>query len=335
MTHRPAVNIGCSSKRISGCHTIISCKSVGNRAYNTISSQHFVGAVHSVFDTSVNVITKGNDLIAIVSKNLRSALTVAVDLPVSFREIGITENMRVIRIGNSLTIPEACIQFTLAGAEIWTMPVMPKQESCCAKNVMDNLRTVIGICSMFDMQNSLGEILLALDLGLSRFSVREKKLNEMAEIALPHILRFMKGIRYMRFHELVNGASFLVGLGPGSTPSGDDFLASLMASMWLATNYLRADDAFLKEASSQILAQVKGRTNLLGEILIEYAAKGEVTEPVFNLVKAILLSENTLMERTVNVLRIGAYSGKDSLLGIVMGIYESLLLSKRTSPFPA
>lgn len=49
---------------------------------------------------------------------------------------------------------------------------------------------------------------------------------------------------------------------------------------------------------------------------------------MFNLIKAILLLEKGLGEEIVNALKMGAHSGKDSLLRIVLGIYQSLYLSE-------
>lgn len=188
---------------------------------------------------------------------------------------------------------------------------------------------VRNVCSMFGMERSLGEILFALDLDSRCLHVRCTRLNQLARIALPHVIEIMEGIRNEEYQQVTNAASHLIGFGPGLTPSGDDFLASLIVSMSLSAKYLGIRESSLNKTTDRILAALEGRTNLIGQKLIEYASRGSVSEPMFNLVRAIFLSEQSLIQSTVDILGIGASSGRDSMLGIILGIYESIQLIKK------
>ena len=117
-------------------------------------------------------------------------------------------------------------------------------------------------------------------------------------------------------------AQMLCGRGQGLTPSGDDILAGWMAANWL----LHGAQPALLTACQQILAVAEQQTNLLSQCWLRYAAQGAVAEPVGRLLTSLTHDCDTdanaeeRMQAALDVLTIGATSGRDMLQGILLGL---------------
>ena len=109
----------------------------------------------------------------------------------------------------------------------------------------------------------------------------------------------------------------LVGLGPGLTPSGDDFLGALLFGAW----HLRAAYPEIIEWKHQAIEDwlnwAHPRTNAISYAILRDHASGKSVEPLRNLVNA-MLQESTpdeMMPHVRALLAIGSTSGWDMLVG--------------------
>jgi hypothetical protein len=101
----------------------------------------------------------------------------------------------------------------------------------------------------------------------------------------------------------------LIGLGPGLTPSGDDFLVGALALLDALTE--RKAHAALARA---IAAAPRGLTSPLSEYLLRAAAAGHVGEPLCRAVSAVI---SGMADAAVASIRnIGHSSGWDMLVGV-------------------
>ncbi|MEX2324853.1 MAG: DUF2877 domain-containing protein [Nitriliruptoraceae bacterium] len=126
--------------------------------------------------------------------------------------------------------------------------------------------------------------------------------------------------------EACHQARRLIGAGPGLTPAGDDILAGLIAGLQLLTvrsartaKYGDSEpgaDTSLAAAAATVGQRIAGaatdRTTFVSAALLAHAARGEVAREV-----AIMLTDPT-PTAVANVMRIGATSGPDLCLGIVL-----------------
>jgi len=120
----------------------------------------------------------------------------------------------------------------------------------------------------------------------------------------------------------------LIGLGAGSTPSGDDVLVGILAGMSL----FEAVDPKSEEASSALRAvirdNVQGRTPLPSAQMLLTACDRSFPEPIFALIKSLTregTSEHVFVEKAQLVAQLGHYSGLAILLGL-SGFAHSLAI---------
>lgn len=127
-------------------------------------------------------------------------------------------------------------------------------------------------------------------------------------------------------HALSNGHSakrtvtYLAGLGFGLTPSGDDYLLGVMASLWLTNNTSGLDEI------AQLACK---KTTSLSAAFLKAASKGEFSESWHQLVQGIV-SQDTKTARDVisRFAQIGASSGRDALAGFAPHLLGSRFSAK-------
>jgi hypothetical protein len=112
----------------------------------------------------------------------------------------------------------------------------------------------------------------------------------------------------------------LVGLGPGLTPCGDDFLGGLFfAAHWLQEAY---PGALRLEAESifNLIHRAKNQTHPISHTVMGDLAVGEGPEPLHNLLRLLLRGEdhdNRTMDAIDCLLKIGSTTGWFILAGVL------------------
>ncbi len=123
----------------------------------------------------------------------------------------------------------------------------------------------------------------------------------------------------------------LIGLGPGLTPSGDDFVGGFL----FAANVLRSSYPGLPEgkegAITDLITWAKGRTHEISHALLSDFSQGYGPEPLHALACALLEGgeDGGLVESAIRLTRIGHSSGWDILAGFLSG---TLLTEKSCGP---
>ena len=110
----------------------------------------------------------------------------------------------------------------------------------------------------------------------------------------------------------------LVGLGPGLTPAGDDWLAG-----WLLAQHLAPDLTGLRHLSGLVGKIAAGRTTTLSRALLACAAAGEADAAWHALLAALAEESMThppIYQSTMTIVSHGATSGAAMLTGFCAGV---------------
>jgi hypothetical protein len=110
------------------------------------------------------------------------------------------------------------------------------------------------------------------------------------------------------------GITKLVGLGPGLTPSGDDFLAGMLVVLSLAGRF------DLVAAVDQVIRPTLAEgTGPISRLHLAAALDGESSERFHAMVNAVLVGDRYALEsQLVSISQVGHCSGWDTLAGAVM-----------------
>lgn len=135
--------------------------------------------------------------------------------------------------------------------------------------------------------------------------------------AVPALLQ---ATRDFQFEDAGTSIRRLIGLGPGLTPSGDDFLVGYLAGLSSTagnspsrTQFLAALDAEMSDAARH--------TNEISRAYLLSAAKGHVSEPIAKLAQQLNQANNmsSVTAATQAALQVGHTSGADGVLGLLLG----------------
>ncbi|MEZ5594520.1 MAG: DUF2877 domain-containing protein [Gammaproteobacteria bacterium] len=105
----------------------------------------------------------------------------------------------------------------------------------------------------------------------------------------------------------------LLGLGPGLTPSGDDFLVGLWVSLHALGWHTAAN-----RLAAQIIPLAGNYTNLISLAHLRCAAQGQAAAPLHCLLQVLYTAPAAMPEAVAALTAVGHSSGWDSLAGIVL-----------------
>jgi hypothetical protein len=115
----------------------------------------------------------------------------------------------------------------------------------------------------------------------------------------------------------------LLGLGPGLTPSGDDFVGGVLFARCVREP-ARAEWSL---AAARLVERARARTHPISVALLEDLATGDGYEPLHDLVDALAGGDEGSALRAVDRLGVlGHSSGWDMLTGFLVGVAGSAVL---------
>ena len=113
----------------------------------------------------------------------------------------------------------------------------------------------------------------------------------------------------------------LVGLGPGLTPSGDDYLVGLFAVLNIDGSPCQG----WLNGGGDVLAGAEQLTNAISLAALTEAASGRVRESIQALIESLMHgTPEGLVDPLSRVLAIGSTSGADLVAGILAGLELNL-----------
>jgi Protein of unknown function (DUF2877) len=122
--------------------------------------------------------------------------------------------------------------------------------------------------------------------------------------------------------QLLEATRQLIGLGPGLTPSGDDFLVGCLRGLWLMHRTVPGAGQMLDQLHDALLADLDARTSRVGAEFIRYALEGIFAEVLDQLALALLAPSHPQVVRSAvsRLLAQGETSGTDAMLGLLTGL---------------
>ncbi|MBU4561336.1 DUF2877 domain-containing protein [bacterium] len=289
----------------------------------------FEGKVQSVFSKAFNIRTKENELISIVAtEKLNGPNRILLKLPEDedFISFGIKKEARAVGTTQKISINNGNFLISLREAKKWS-PKVEIEKKRPSSRVRDNLASLQKDFSTEKEKNKKASpITRGEPCFLSSF---ENSISQELRIRTQELT---KSIKERNLPEVSKNIKRLIGFGEGLTPSGDDFLVGLIASLHFLGN---SESQHLLKKIKRIINLEKEKTTFLSGKFLEYACQGRFPETILYLIEAIFSGSRQGTEKTARrCLDFGATSGRDTLLGIVggLGLMVQSPMSKVQSP---
>lgn len=274
-----------------------------------INNSLFTGYVHSTFNRTFNIKSFENgDLYTIACSKLDNGPnTLIIDVDnMKPLEIGVSDRVRVeqnlLYIGDKLII-------SIDKIKKWesVLPAYPCKVEIVKQNLIKmkeyiNIHGVGGGIKKNAIPQNPFEAEVSNMLEKRTLLLLNELLNDRISSALPH-------------------AVSIVGLGPGLTPSGDDFLTGLFTIFNMKNSPFNPYRLFCEE----VLKKAKTLTNDISYMTLKKAAFGKVRESIISLLNSLLVEDDEDLILSLNkLLNIGSSSGTDIAYGIVFGMEATI-----------
>ena len=149
------------------------------------------------------------------------------------------------------------------------------------------------------------------------FSTEEAITSPLHSKAATGLSALVHGLQQTNLNVVNKGVKALIGLGPGLTPAGDDFLVGFLAGLTLGPPITIVSAPFLSELRTCIDKAADQTTRLSGAWL-RCAAHGQFGETWHNLAYALQSGQRQKIEQTAHhILSTGATSGVDAMTGLL------------------
>ncbi len=282
------------------------------------------GRVHSVFERACNIETPAGELVTLLAQALGNVPHgIQLAGPVAPFEAWLAPGQYAILDSAALCLPDAGITVDLSCATVWRGAVAAVPTDHCS---MDADGAAIAV-SLRELRATLFE--RALEQGFAPLlaaaagarSPVERALATRLSRALPLLAR---ATERRDIPAVAAATARLVGLGPGVTPSGDDFIAGYLAALWSRAGFDSGLDAILPSLADA-LAPLFLRTNAISRQMLSDAAQGHFAERLIDVTVAIA-GGGDVVDATVHALASGHSSGADTLCGLLFGYAPHLAM---------
>jgi hypothetical protein len=253
----------------------------------------------NLFENSINLFNDGQDVLSIVVPGVGNGpFNVVIDAEQIPSQIEISDQ---ISIGEKkLNIGDVVVD--LSRVRIWD-PV-PHWGAFADSHAAELIHSIEGQLKLSNTPEGMAGVFYSGSADRpSKFCSKLKSGSTL----------LVEGLRQSDVERIMAGADTLGGLGPGLTPSGDDFLIGTMHGLWATREGEKA-----KQTAELIWAGAAGGTTAFSRAWLAAAVAGEAVESWHTLIKAASSTEGHRIEQAIKaILSIGETSGADALTGFV------------------
>jgi hypothetical protein len=283
--------------------TRISACSVDAALLRLLQAAPAAGRVHSVFEHVVNIDFGDDRLLTLAHRHSDNAPdTVVVDVD-AWPALDIAAGTGAVVAPDAIHLGRAIVALDTAKPWRGRLPVCSTDDRVLRANVtiaQDHLeRHGKGI----GIERAVGTASTALD-------------RAMAAAFRRHAQGLCEALARGDYTGAVGHIGHLVGLGPGLTPAGDDFLLGLLAAL----NVPGSPKGEWRRIGAPVVSFAARQTHLISAAALRHAANGRVRDRIVTLCRALMREAPAAMLGALDdVMRIGSSSGTDIALGVLAG----------------
>ena len=269
-----------------------------------LQARAFDARVHSVFERVINLERATGELFTLAARSLDNAPQTAIIDIDGFGAAGVAVSDPIAAVEGALHVGDSLI-LRWAEASIWQAR-LPRY-STAPERGPDQLRAARTYLAQQGVRggmtvNGAGEGTVELEVA--------KALEQRSAWLLD-------ALEQGRHADACRHAASMLGLGPGLTPSGDDFLVGLFAMLNVADSPCQG----WLDGGAQVLLHAEHATNAISLAALTAAAGGRVRESITALIDSLLHGTPALLAEPLRrVLAIGATSGADLVVGLLAGL---------------
>jgi hypothetical protein len=286
--------------------TTVRAISVDDHLLGRVLRGGLAGEIHSTFDSVVNI-SVPSGLITVAARHLDNAPNTVVIDSASMSPLRARLGGRVVAHGPRLVCP-GHFSIDLDGAAIWHAD-LPDLSAVVQSQRLEQMVTELE--RLVDREGQPGGIRPRRGAQ----GTIEQEVSRVLDLAAHALVRSLAA---GDLAAAIAWAERLIGLGPGLTPSGDDFVTGLAAVIASPGTRMHALLPWVQE----LVRDSEPRTNVISWTAMHEAAHGRVRESITAVLRAVAAGDpEALRPAARKVIRIGKTSGTDIVTGVQAGLH--------------
>ena len=311
---------------------ILRARLVGRKAKSLLAGPDFSGKIFAVLSTTIYLLGGDGEILWLALEGL----------PVHRRCLLTSFQPGFLRIGQAFWVQNNCLRIgrritiQLDRVTEWEPRAVGPEQAEPLRTVNACFQELLASLPVPDKGAGLGPaipLISAIAAGRGMTTFRADSLVARASVPIGDMVRACLG---QDMAQVARKGRELVGLGPGLTPSGDDFLGGLFFTAHSLQRAYPGDFYWEQGAIRDLIDWARTQINPISHALLSDLAQGHGPEPLHDLVTALLASQDLgcLLAAATRLLGIGHTSGWDILAGVLTGM---LLVTGRlnASKWPA
>jgi hypothetical protein len=244
-----------------------------------------------------------------------NGLTIDLTPEVTLDDIGLRPDQAVTLDSRALRVPEADVEMALGAAVCWEP--RPAAHRVAPSELARRARAARAIAMAEGESRSLLPLLWWRDEYPDPRELVRAAARPAAWLRSAALAGDPTGVE--------RAARGLAGLGPGLTPSGDDYLGGFAAAWALMSESLGHDGGRTAAVLDAVWTGGAPGASELGRAWLAHAVRGEVAEPLGRFLATLLGPEPPALGAAVrSVLALGATSGADWMVGALTAVDAAL-----------
>ncbi len=280
------------------------------------------GRIEAVFESTFYVLS-GNGLICIGREEFECGpINCAASIPkhIDWRSRGLQRHSRARVSPHKIEISGFC-RLLVSGSKIWKPDVLPN--AIMPRNVAAGIDVFRSYATIFNDLSGLGGFLVP-----DYRPEPSDRVGAAAEIPLAQSQQWLVNA-FARANadpdESMVWVEKLSGLGPGLTPSGDDYLGGVLLAL-----HALGEHHLCRRLWQSVQQYFETNGNIISQAHMRNAACGMGSAAIHRTIKAILSGEPHAIGTAVDgVANVGHSSGWDTMLGIIATLDAWLSSSSR------
>jgi hypothetical protein len=276
----------------------------------------FDATIHSVFCTAVNLRPANKDLLItlVVASEADLPQGIRLDSPDDFSFEQLSADRDVSCRDNILIFENSALAVEFYQGRRWQCNLPALGTDLTNPAVVEAWKCVWQ--SLNECQVNLGAEIIAQAL-LHSDGIAQSAISRWAGEAIRTLIEATRSYQ----SDDLSALTWLIGLGTGLTPCGDDFLVGYLAGLWCTVRDLVERRQFVSKLGQAVI-HFSERTNDISRTYLHHAMYGQVSSRLDNLAKAISRPESPeqLLLIAESAMQSGHTSGMDAVTGLLFGL---------------
>ena len=281
----------------------------------------FSGVIHSIFHQACNVSLESDVLLTLISSekgNLSQGIRLGTPPRFTFLN-QLRVGQPIACRGGILRISGSELSVDLRTASLWHIDLKGLRVDLRQSDTAQAWAVAWLELEKHRRGNGISAMISAAPVPRQK-SVTSPGIKTLVQRAVQTVPALIDATRNLQVDSAITAIRPLIGLGPGLTPSGDDFIVGYLAGLWSTAG---RDSSRLRFMSSlgAWLSRAEAGTNAISYTYIKSAVNGNVSEPIATLAQRFgqAKSLDSVREATRTALQVGNTSGTDGVQGLLLG----------------